>query len=87
MSVVINGVKADIATAIEFAANPKRVGKKAHARYEEYMTCTTLGEYLQTADPKYAKADLRYDHEHGYLTFVEDDADQLAEALDVLHAE
>ena len=89
MSVVINGVKAELATAISFIANPKRSGKKAWTRYESYGSTTTIGEYLEMTDPKYAMADLRYDHDHGFLTFVMDDEDTtlLAEALDVLHAE
>jgi len=86
MSVVINGVKAELATAIRFVANPKRTGKKAWTRYEEYSECNTLAEYFDIADTKYAKADLRYDHEHGFLIFDEA-TDDLAEALDVLHGE
>lgn len=72
-TITINGVKADSNTRIEYKPNPKRVGKKAWARYEEYETCETIGEYLELADPKYAKADLRYDLEHGHLTILEDD--------------
>ena len=86
MSIVINGTKTETSTAIEYVENPKRVGKLAWTRYESYSAATTIGEYLQLAEKKYAMADLRYDMDHGFLSIVEDD-DQLAEALDVLHAE
>ena len=71
MEAVVNGVKIDSSTELKFKPNPKRPGFKAHARYEQYQTATTLEEYLDLADPKYAKADLRYDMEHGHIEVVE----------------
>ena len=73
MSVVINGVKAEFATAIEYVSNPKRVGKKAWSRYESYQEATTIEEYFNLTEKKYAMADLRYDLDHEFLTILEDE--------------
>jgi hypothetical protein len=69
----INGTKVNEDTEIEFVSNPKRPTFKSHARYEDYQVATTIGEYFEIADKKYAKADLRYDEEHGHLTITHDD--------------
>ena len=73
--ILVNGIKVDSETELNYSSNPKRVGFKAHARYEEYEDCQTLFQYLYVADPKYAKADLRYDQEHGHLEIVSDDTE------------
>ena len=69
----INGTKVNEDTVIEFVSNPKRPKFKSHARYEEYQAATTVGEYFEVADKKYAKADLRYDEEHGHLIITMDE--------------
>lgn len=71
MTLVVNGVKVTDDTKLEYVSNPKRAGFKAHARYEEYSFAQTLAEYLDMSDPKYAKADLAYDHSKGHLQFVD----------------
>lgn len=89
MSVVINGVKVEMSTVIQYVDNPKRVGKKSWTRYEEYQSVTTVGEYFEITDPKYSKPDLRYDMDHGFLTIVEEDtsSDLTEELLSTLHGE
>lgn len=79
MSHVINGTKLEEGYTIEYVTNPKRPGFKAHARYELYCGATTLEEYLETADKKFAKADLRYDEEHGYLKIFDEDGNWINE--------
>ena len=64
---LINDTKVESATTISYVSNPKRFGKKAWARYEEYQVATTIGEYMEMAESKYATADLRYDHMKGFL--------------------
>ena len=76
-TLVINGYKVTSETKIQFKANPKRPGFKAYDRYETYSQAETLGEYLELAEKKYSKADLRYDEEHGYLILLDDDGNQL----------
>jgi hypothetical protein len=71
MELLINDVKVCDSTVIEYRTNPKRIGKKAWARYEEYQDATTIGEYLELTESKFAKADLRYDHNKGFLTIIE----------------
>lgn len=71
MELLINDVKVDAATEIEYRANPKVPNKKAWSRYEMYQTAKTIGEYLEMTERKYAKADLKYDHAKGFLTIVE----------------
>ena len=68
----INGEKLTSDTELAFAPNPKRPNSKAHSRYEEYQDSHTLGEYLETADKKYAFADLRYDMNKGFLKLIVD---------------
>ena len=70
MSVVINGVKAEMSTTIEYVNNPKRVGKMAWSRYETYGEATTMAEYFELNEKKYAMADLRYDLDHEFLTII-----------------
>ncbi len=76
----INGQKVDDDTAIEFKANPKRVGKKAWTRYEEYQKSTTIGEYMEITKEdwmiKYRLADLRYDLDHKFLVIVEETTEE-----------
>ena len=72
-SIIVSGTKIDSNTQLIFTAKPKRDGKKAHARYQTYECVTNLYEYYFVTDTKYAKADLRYDIEHGHLTLVYDD--------------
>ena len=72
MSHLINNVKVEDDYTLEYAANPKRNGCKAWTRYETYSQYETVGEYLKKCAlddsmKKYARADLRYDHEHGHL--------------------
>ena len=67
MKMLINDTKVESSTPIRYISNPKRFGKKAWTRYEEYQSATTVGEYIEMTDPKYANADLRYDHMKGFL--------------------
>ena len=76
---VINAHKVDTETPIRFKTNPKRPGFKAHARYEIYSAAETIGEYLELAEKKYAKADLRYDEEHGHLQILDADGNVINE--------
>ena len=76
----ICGTKVNDDTAIEFKSNPKRVGKLAWTRYEEYQKSTTIGEYMEITKEdwmiKYRLADLRYDLEHKFLTIVEETTEE-----------
>lgn len=74
----LNGVEINELTEISYSANKKRPSGKAYARYELYSKATTIGEYYEIADPKYATADLKYDHEHGFLTLVDEDQAEAA---------
>ena len=60
----INGHNVSNECRISMAPNPKRVGSKAHERYSDYESATTIGEYLEAGG---LKADLRFDHNKGYL--------------------
>lgn len=64
----INGLNVGDECHIECAPNPKRPGSKAHSRYEAYAKSSTVKEYLDNGG---LKADLRYDHNKGYLTVLE----------------
>jgi hypothetical protein len=77
MEMLINAVKVDSDTAIEYASNPKRPSGKAWSRYEVYAEATTVGEYFELADKKYARADLRYDEEKGLLAIYDVDGTQV----------
>lgn len=77
MEILINATKVTDENTLEFVPNPKRQGFKAHARYEEYMSATTVSEYFELADKKYARADLRYDEEHGHLKVFNSDGEQI----------
>ena len=72
MKIVVNGVVMTNETVINFIANPKRAGSAACERYEAYQACETVGEYFETAEKRHAKADLRWDHDKGFLTVVEE---------------
>jgi hypothetical protein len=48
---------------------PKRPGTASAARYEEYMTCSTLGELRGMWPTRARKADYPYDYDAGHLTF------------------
>lgn len=74
---VINGSKIESTESISYVANPKRAGKNAHARYEQYQEASTLEEYfaiVEAAETKkaVAMADLRYDLNKGYLKIVDE---------------
>ena len=70
MKIVVNGVKLSDESRLAYVANPKQEGSKAHARYEAYQGCTTVGEYFAAnSDVRVAKADLRWDHARGFVKF------------------
>ncbi len=77
--IIVNAVKITDDCSIEFISNPKRPGFKAHARYENYMVATTIAEYMELCEGeiKYAKPDLRYDEEHGYLKVMNAEGEQI----------
>ena len=79
MIIMINAWKVDETTKVEYVTNPKRAGFKAHARYEEYQRCTTIGEYLELCTDKYSRPDLRYDEDHGYLKIYDDEGNHINE--------
>lgn len=62
----INGVNVPANAKIKFTSNknPKREGSKAHARYQKYMGCKTVQEYLERDG---TKADLKYDWDKGFI--------------------
>lgn len=64
---IVNGIVIDSDSRLEFVANPKRPNFNAHRRYDIYQDATTIDEYLDLAEAKYAKADLRYDVDKHYL--------------------
>jgi len=64
----INGINVGNECHIKCASNPKRPGSKAHMRYEAYAKATTVKEYLEMGG---LKADLRYDHDKGFLELLE----------------
>jgi len=72
MEKLINAHKVDDTVTFVYGPNPKKRHGKAYARYEAYCQCGSLKEYLDTAEHKYAMADLRYDEAHGYLALVKD---------------
>lgn len=72
MKMLVNGVIVTGETPVAYTDNPKRVGSAAYDRYEAYQTAQTVGEYFELAESKHAKADLRWDHDKG---FVELDVD------------
>ena len=56
--------------AIKFAQPcPKRPGTASAARYQKYMTCTTLGELRKLWPDHALKSDYPWDYHKGYLTF------------------
>ena len=72
MDKLINAHRVDDTVTFVFGPNQKKRHGKAYARYEAYRHCTSLKEYLDTAEHKYAMADLRYDEAHGFLALVKD---------------
>jgi len=69
MEVVLKGKKVSSDDVLEYKSNPKREGSNAHGRYSAYEEATTLDEYFEMApEKKFARADLRFDWEHGHLT-------------------
>lgn len=72
MDKLINAYRVDDTVTFVFGPNQKKRHGKAYARYEAYCHCTSLKEYLDTAEHKYAMADLRYDEAHGFLALVKD---------------
>ena len=77
MIILVNSVKVDETMKMEYISNPKRIGFKAHARYEEYMSCESIEEYMEMCDVRYARPDLRYDEEHGFLRIYDADGELL----------
>jgi len=77
MEMLINTYKVNDTTTLEYASNPKRPTGKAWARYETYSQATTLEEYFELAEKKYARADLRYDTEKGLLTLIDEDGEPM----------
>ena len=73
MEKLINAHKVDGSVRFKYAANPKKKHGKAYARYEAYSACTSIEEYLNMAESKYAMADLRYDEAHGFLKLYRED--------------
>ena len=71
MKIVVNGVLMTDETVISYIANPKRIGSNACERYDAYMSVTTVGQYFELADPKHAKADLRWDHDKKFFAVEE----------------
>lgn len=71
VELVINGVKMTDQTKIKYRSNPKRVNSQAWARYEQYQSAETVGQYLKLNDNKFAKADLRHDLSKEFLTIEE----------------
>lgn len=81
-TIIINDVQVDSSAQIEFKQNPKRSGSKAHSRYDRYQVATTLDEFFEIVNAaddckKYARADLRYDHEHGFLIIPTEETDEI----------
>lgn len=71
MKMLVNGVLVTEKSAIKFIANPKRVGSLAYDRYDSYQECETIGQYFEVCgDSKYAKADLRWDHDRAFMTIL-----------------
>ena len=81
MKIIINGVMVDESTQFEYVANPKKVGSKAHARYEEYQYSESLDQYKEIQmthdEGRCANPDLKYDHAKGFLTFTDCDGVEL----------
>lgn len=77
MEKLINSYKVDASIRFEFKPNPKKKHGKAYARYERYQEAANIVEYLQTAEPKYAMADLRYDEAHGHLKLFNADGEHI----------
>lgn len=73
MKILVNGELVTDSTVIEYVDNPKRVGCNAYERYELYQGVTTIGEYFGIAEAKHAKADLRWDHDKGFMKLVTDE--------------
>jgi len=71
MKITVNGVAMTDETVICYIANPKRAGSAAAERYEAYQSVQTIGEYFEVAEKRHAKADLRWDHDKGFLKVEE----------------
>ncbi len=89
MSILINGVKVEKDMVLSYVNNPKRAGFKAHARYELYKSAESIEEYMEICEDniKYAKPDLRYDEEHGYLLIHSADGSPINNAAIAAEAE
>ena len=75
MTTLINSTKVEDDYTISFAVNTKRKGFKAYDRYEVYSTATTIAEYYELAEKKFANADLRYDESKGLLSIFNEDGE------------
>jgi len=67
---VINGIKINDDTLINFGPNKKRPGFNAHSRYEIYQYANKISE-LKEMNPVYFKADLKYDLLHKFCELEE----------------
>jgi len=67
---IINGLKINNDTKINFIANPKRPGFKAYERYNIYQYAQNIDE-LKIMNPTYFKADLKYDLLHKFCLIEE----------------
>ena len=67
MEVVLKGKKVTSEDVLMYKPNPKREGSMAHGRYGAYEEVETLEAYFECAEKKFARADLRFDWEHGHL--------------------
>ena len=85
----ISGYRIDDQTTFEYKSNPKRVNCAAWKRYENYQEATNIEEYLELTkeNSKFAKADLRYDVEHGHLKLIDEDGNWLNEPTETTEAE
>lgn len=68
MEVVLKAKKVTSEDVLMYKPNPKREGTNAHARYAAYEEVETLDDYFEAAEKKFARADMRYDWEHGHLS-------------------
>ena len=68
MEITLKAKKVTSDSKLEWKANPKRPNSNAYKRYEEYGSATTLAEFFEMAEKKFARADLRFDWEHGHLS-------------------
>lgn len=72
MEITLRGIKVTEESRLAYKPNPKREGSKAYVRFETYREAESLTEYFDMVpEKKYARADLRYDWEHGHFAIIE----------------